>query len=426
MRYKAVIFDKMQYLYKTTGFNDHQLHCVILFNDKIDAGAMKNAVRLLVKAVPILSRTYRNCDGNSYWQDSSCNEWADLFTIADNDEEFNKFTFSAINEETGPQIKVCLLPGTCDSISIVQNHMVSDAAGFKQCIYLLSGIYSSLLKNPAYFPDVIIDGDRSYSEILRQLPLFQRVKILLLNNKDNNKKDGCRFPMSTVPEADTTPFIVTHAVSPVIYNKIRENCKANDATVNDVIAAAYFRVLSKVLDMNGKTLNIPIMVDMRRYLGDKQFKSLTNLSSTAIISLKVSNEETLQQTISKVKAIMNYKKTNNLGMNPLIKLHSVFKLCKNSLGYNLLKKALRNPEICMTNVGILDSKMLVFGDSAIMNAYMCGSIKYRPHFQMSVSTFNDKMTFCVNLYGSNKDREAIAQFLELMDQELLDINNTEL
>jgi NRPS condensation-like uncharacterized protein len=38
---------------------------------------------------------------------------------------------------------------------------------------------------------------------------------------------------------------------------------------------------------------------------------------------------------------------------------------------------------------------------------------------MSASTFEDKMTFCVNLYGSQSDREAILKFFALIEAELI-------
>jgi len=66
MKFNAEIFDKLQYLYEITGFNDHQLHCVIRFENKLDAIALKKSVDILIKTVPILSRKYKNCNGNSY------------------------------------------------------------------------------------------------------------------------------------------------------------------------------------------------------------------------------------------------------------------------------------------------------------------------------------------------------------------------
>ncbi len=72
-------------------------------------------------------------------------------------------------------------------------------------------------------------------------------------------------------------------------------------------------------------------------------------------------------------------------------------------------------------VHTLESEKLVFESSPISNAFICGSIKYRPHFQMAVSSYNNKMTLSVNLYGSQEDRDSIKEFFTLIEEELLNI-----
>jgi NRPS condensation-like uncharacterized protein len=42
----------------------------------------------------------------------------------------------------------------------------------------------------------------------------------------------------------------------------------------------------------------------------------------------------------------------------------------------LVKASLRNPLVCMTNVGVLDSAQMFFGRVRPCDAFMCGSIKY--------------------------------------------------
>lgn len=421
MRFKTEIFDNLQYLFDETGYNDHQLHCVVRFRNKLDAGVLDKAVSLLVKTVPIFSRIYKNRGGNSFWEDVDHMQWKDLFTIVDNEEDFERFTFSKTNEETGPQIKVCLLQSESDSISIIINHMITDGAGIKECTYLLANIYSNLLKNPEYIPDYIINGDRSFKNIISGIPLKDKIKILLLNNKDNNQSSNYEFPMST--EGEISPFILTHEI---YWKGIMESVttKKHNVTVNDVILTAYFRVISSLLNLNGKNLSIPIMIDMRRYLKSKSFNALTNLSSTVIISIVIQPDEDFYQTLTKVSSEMNKKKNNYLGLNTFLKLDLLFKIFKSSFGYKILKKALKNPKICMTNIGVLDSTKLVFEGTSISNAFVCGSIKYRPHFQLAVSSFEDKMTFSVNLYGSQQSRKIIKQFFALMDNELKAISDT--
>ena len=415
MKYRAEIFDEFQYLYETTGYSDHQVRCVISFANKVDAAVMKRAAELLIKTIPILSRTYKNFGGSSYWEDAESSELQDLFTVVDNKNDFDRFSGSKTNEATGPQIKFCLLQADRGSLSIVINHMVSDAAGFKACVYLFSDIYSKLIKDQSYVPDFVIDGGRGFKAVLNNISLVKQIKLLLTGSKDNNQESDCEFSMSE--SEDTVPFIVTHEIAPETYRNIRNYCHSESVTVNDVILTAYFRALSEKLDMKGKELAVPIMIDMRRYLQDKSFLALTNLSSTTIVRVTVSQDEEFGETLFKVSSVMNKKKANNLGLNTFLKLDAGFKIPLLNV-YNILRKSLKNPKICMTNIGILDSSKLIFENSEVMNAAMFGSIKYRPYFQMSVTSFSDKMTLGTGLYGTQQDRANIEGFYDLMDSEL--------
>ncbi len=419
MKYKAETFDYLQYLFNTTGWNDHQLHCVINFESKIDSSVMEKAVEVLIKTIPILSRVYKHNEGNAYWEDSCILHKSEYFYVVENYQDFEAFTFSKTNEEFGPQIKICLLQSKKDSLSIVLNHMVTDGAGIKQCAYLLSDIYSRLLIDSDYKPEHVIDGDRGFNHVLSGLSLSEKIKILILNKTDNNQNNIHKFPMSE--NENISPFILTHEILTERYNQMRDYCKINNVTINDVMLTAYFRVLSKVLNINGQPFGIPIMIDMRRHLTDKNLTALTNLSSTVIINAAVYQEESFSKTLEKINYEMKSKKNNYLGLNTFLKLDFLFKLCKGRLPYKILKHSLNNPNICMTNIGIIDSNKLVFQGAPILNVFVCGSIKYRPHFQMAVSSFKNKMTLSVNLFGSNEDRDTISKFFTLIDDELIKI-----
>ncbi|HWT73196.1 MAG TPA: WS/DGAT domain-containing protein [Mobilitalea sp.] len=215
--------------------------------------------------------------------------------------------------------------------------------------------------------------------------------------------------------------MLTKSLSQSWYLKLRKYCTDNQVTVNDVLLTTYFRVLSDVLDKRGEPLSIPIMIDMRRYLEDKREEALTNLSSTVIISTIVDPGEDFYHTLRKVHAQMENKKERYLGLSTFVKLDSLYKILRR-LSYCVLKNSLKNPTICMTNIGVIDSKKLKFEGTMVENAYACGSIKYRPHFQIAVTSFSDTITVCLNLYGSRENQENFGKFLSLLEKELYQIS----
>ena len=72
----------------------------------------------------------------------------------------------------------------------------------------------------------------------------------------------------------------------------------------------------------------------------------------------------------------------------------------------------------MTNVGILDSTRISFSDLRPRDAYLCGAIKYKPHFQLAMSSYEGELTLSVNLYGSASDRDRILSFFDDIEEEL--------
>jgi NRPS condensation-like uncharacterized protein len=416
MKTKAEIFDKLQYLYKETKFNDHQLHCVIRFDGRVDADVLGRSVMMLLHSIPILSCVYRHNGGNDYWKSKDSSGFEDAFLVANDQTAFEDFTTSRINESTGPQIKVCLYRPGDDSLSVIMNHMVCDAAGFKRSLYLLADIYSHLIDDPGYLPDFKIDGDRSFKMIMKRVPFWRRVKSLLFHNSESNQTGKVVFPMSE--DKNIFPFILTREISPEKFMQIRAFCKKNNVTVNDVFLAAYYRALLKKMKTGERSLHIPIMVDMRRYLTRNDFDALSNLSSTIITYVPVNASESFRETVLKISGEMKKKKSADIGMNGFVKLNLIFKLLNEKTSYKLAKAVLKNPPICMTNVGIIDDEKLLFKNAKIKSSFVCGSIKYRPHFQIALSTFADAVTISSNLYGSREDYDTINRFLSMVEGEL--------
>jgi NRPS condensation-like uncharacterized protein len=74
----------------------------------------------------------------------------------------------------------------------------------------------------------------------------------------------------------------------------------------------------------------------------------------------------------------------------------------------------------MTNVGILDAAQISFGELCPYDAFLCGSIKYKPYFQLAMSSYKDELTLSVNLYGSASDQDRVLSFFDEIDGELPD------
>lgn len=115
---------------------------------------------------------------------------------------------------------------------------------------------------------------------------------------------------------------------------------------------------------------------------------------------------------------MDEKKHNFSGLYGLVLLGILFKLLPYAKAKELFQDKFINPVIFLTNIGIIDNNRLDFDNLTIVDAFITGSVKYQPYFQLALTSFNDSITFSINLYGSVNDREQIENFFRILDDEL--------
>ena len=416
MDYTAEVFDQLQLLFDITGFNDHYLHCVLRFDSGPDAEVLKKAVISSIEAIPILGTRYIDGD-RPHWTSLDPDKFDDAFVITHTQMEFEEFVVSRIDECRGPQVKVYLLGTSPFSVALTMNHMVSDAADFKAYLYFLCKIYSEIMADPAYRPPVIA-GERSMRGVLKRFGLGIKLKSLFSQSKENNYSGDLRFPL--IESGEVRPFILTRKLGQERTAVLKDYCRTKGTTLNDIVLTAYYRCLFRSLALSpGAGIMIPVMVDMRRYLGETgEFKSLTNLSSTVSTRLEYKPDEGFEDTLGRVKAIMDEKKGSDIGLNGFIKLNLVYRIFGNKIANRVMRSSLKNPLICMTNVGSLDSALISFGGLRPRDAFLCGSIKYKPHFQIAMSSYDDELTLSSNLYGNTSDQDRILSFFEEIEAEL--------
>jgi NRPS condensation-like uncharacterized protein len=416
MDYTAEIFDQHQWLFDKKGFNDHQIHGMLEFERPLDAEILKKAVIASIDAIPILGARYVE-GARPRWTSLDPVHFERAFVVAATKAEFEAFEVAKVDEGVGPQIRVCLLNSDRYAVAFKMNHMICDAAGFKQYLEFLASIYSRLTADANYKPPTIA-GDRSLDAAYATFGLAAKLKSLFTQSSDSRWTETHKFPLSG--EGAARPFIAAHKLERAKVDALKSYCRAQGATVNDALLTAMYRVLFRILALKGgDALQIPIMVDMRRCLGGgTDFVSLANLTSMVSTELVYRPDESFEVTQAMVRAVTFAKKSSNIGLNGWVKLKLVYDALGDRIAIKLLRSRLRNPLICMTNVGTLDPARMSFAGARPNDAWLCGSIKYKPYFQLAASTYDGEITLTVGQFGDKRDRERIAAFLGDVAEEL--------
>jgi NRPS condensation-like uncharacterized protein len=416
MNYQAELFDLMQLLYAETGFNDHMLHCEMRMSSRIDEKTLRRATELALASFPILATRFTGRPKAEAWESISGAELERAFATVEDEENFETERTFRIREKEGPQLRVGLLRGERSALAVTINHMITDGAGLKDFMYFLCETYNRLRTEPEYMPP-LVDGYRGIRDVTRGFGTWAKLRALLGRGGGSNRPGGVAFPLTK--EGEARPFIATRTIGREKTSELKAYCAARGATLNDAVLAAYYRALLRSIGASASgRLEVPVMVDMRRYLPSRELTALRNLSSTATTRLGIREDESFEESLLKAKAKMDEFKGRAIGLGGFVKISMLSSLKSKALAEELLRRGLRNPLVCMTNIGELDSKRLRLDGSRVVSAYACGSIKYKPHFQMALSGFEGTITLSSNLYGDEEDKRRVEAFLAEVELEL--------
>jgi len=419
---RTEIFDLIQYLFGEFKYNDHQIHCVIKLEGKVDEKRLRQAALLSMEIVPVLSSRFVPNNHRPYWERIGRPDYERGIAFVETDDpdtEVSRFLTSRTDELTGPQIRTTIVRGRQDDfLCFVVNHMVCDAAGFKQYLYLLNDIYEGLRNNPGYSPTLQNDGSRGLGQIYRQFGLFKRVRVLLLPPVSNKDRLSLAEGAEQYGTGPLKSFVNIFKIPPHRFAGLRQYCTLKEVTINDAVLAAYFRTVFRLLeDKTDITLSIPCTIDLRRYLAGERAAAICNLSSWIRAELTLKTRESFDDTVVNVHREMESRKNHYPGLDGFGLLSLVFKLLPYSRAKGLVRSGIKSPLITMTNLGIIEKDRLTFGGQP-GDAFMTASNKYPPYFQLSFSTYDNAITFSVNLPDTSDNQALATRFWDLFEKEL--------
>lgn len=438
---KAQIWDCVEVFGKK--YNNHHMYCFIDLEGHIDEELLQCAIDRSLEVFPIIKSRYVEDFFRAYWKEErlgirSCK--IKLVRIEEEDQrqeaqrredklqedqrqedaETKSFLLDEIKETSEIQIKFKLIRKSgSDRLCVAFNHMVCDAADFKNYLYTLSKIYTELLINKDYSPGYRYDGNRSgvgvYLKYMKNLSTRRaKQRALFRIQKHTAYKAKMRFH----DMGELYPFISTREISRDRFQVIRQYCDRNKVTINDVFLAAFLRTVNKYLPSQGESLDIPCMVDLRRFLEGEELRALKNLTTTLVVNIGNDIGVTFDETVRKVHQQMEGLLTDFSALDGYLYLLMIFRLLPIRVVRKFIDRNFQSFPIAFSNLGIIDATRLRFGEVTVKNCMMTGSIKQKPCFWFALSSFDKMITLTINLKGSREDQLSVERFLEDLDKEL--------
>lgn len=412
--YRAEAWDILQRLFRVKKFNNRVLHFAAGFSSELDLARLKQSADLLARDFPLVRCGFDDTRGRPFWSDRerAPGGMVRLTEADDPSEAARQFLCrEEIDLAQGPQMKIGVIRGNGrDILCVLVNHMLCDAAGFKELLGRLASLYTALENHGEIVP-VPLAADRSLRQIVRKLPPRNRLRLFFAKGNPNaHGKQAFRF------EGDlSNPFIEVRKIPNVELSRYKDFAGRHGASLNDVFLAALLRVLARTF---GEAPALPCAIDLRRFLPQRRAGGVCNLVTNLCCDIGPETGAAFADTLSKVKKVMDALKTDESCLKSIALLEAVYSACPYRFTENLLEKHFSNAPIAFTNIGVLEKNRLVFGSARMTGAVMTGSVKYSPYFQLAVSTFGGEAYFSVNLYGTQADRRKICAILDSFTEEL--------
>lgn len=391
--------------------NDHYLHAVIHFDGLIDENMLAQAIQATLPVLPLLSCRYVEDGEKAYWEEAGWNGQDMVFVVETDDDvedAIQKNLTIKLNEKIGPQIRIAIVRNNHqDSLAVILNHMICDGGGFKDYLYLLSSCYTRLAEGKPTTETLITDPHaRSIHQVFDAMNAQQldRMKHAELTNYKQSEID--HLPLTG---DENNPFIITHEVEASQFDCIKNHAKNKGATVNDALFAAYVCALSDVVNANPIVLDCP--VNLRAYLPVGSQPGFCNLTSNITCVVPSHVGESYDEALMSVKKVMEVEKESLEPLRVYWDLEEVYQTHTLSEAKKNFPTIYSIPVNGMTNIGIVDEQKLSFAGLAIRDVFISGSIKYAPYFQIAVTTFRKKMTFCTNFHGTKEDYHFLDDFV---------------
>ena len=425
-RYRATLMDC--YTDLIAAFGDLTIRLELEFDEGLDERRLEKAVDLTLDAEPVLGCRFVDDSYRPYFERLETGNRS-AFLLANSAGEYGTFKSTPIDHRAGPQIRVCLWHSPeGDRLLLKVAHQVTDAAGVKDVVAILSGIYRYLSVDPAYRPSPNVREQRSLWRLLRHVRVLAYPRIFLNFAKSMmlmarphtvhalSVPDGPREPLTYV-----TRLIPSDRVS-----ALAEYGRSQNATLNDVFLAASLRSLLNTANWDGRShLRLSTTIDMRRYFPSGHAEAVASYSTSLIHwpDLGIEPGHDFTTTLGKVSRITGYGKTHWIGLEVLIMPWThLFTIAPHRPAKNRFAEFARVgvkrhvQDHLFTNTGPIDADSVDFGIRPSV-AHILPPQTYPPiPFDWGLSGYNGTLTLAAGAYPSQKG--TIERFFDAVLKEL--------
>ncbi len=377
----------------------------------VDAEVFKTVAVCCLETVTILRSQVINHPIAPYWKvsDYEIADFVDIREVRDIEKAREEFFSREIPLKSNVQMNLGVY--YCQGrtyVLFIWNHMCFDGGGFKM-------FWSDFCKNYTDFalhgisPVNFSVGSRKYTEVYRDFDkkTAKKAKMQLANVSHRSK---VRFPFTPVNGKEKV-IIVSRRIPAEDFSRACDFAKSVGATVTDLLLASYIDALGKIAKLKASDgISVACATDLRRHIKDLTRIGYTNHVSFmhCAIDRKGSDlRDTLLLVRDKTKELKN---DEFLGLHGLPLLNFAYKNMFYFQAESIVKLFYNNPQMSVSNVGIIEPSLFPLGHSGPFDAFVAGAAKNKPCAVMTALSIGGALSASMCLRGNEEDREVLEKF----------------
>ena len=416
-RHKAQLYDNIHSVIDF--YNDRMVRGVFEYNISLNTDILTKVINEFLCSSPIMHSSFSRGFFNHRWEEHTVAS-EDIIEIHSTSTPYKDafaFITRVLPMNGNVQIKLGVFSdGKKTALAVITNHMFMDGGDLKYFMKALCKAYNACAKGEE--PGRILkSGSRSYKTVYNDLaPKNKRKARLLYSNP--TPKNTKSFPLADA-ECKDKSFIITRNMSEDKFLLIKEYGKQFGATINDMILTAYFMSLYKLGNFEkNESVTVSGAIDLRRYMKNSELTGLTNHSSYLPYTLDCVEEDFLNTLKKVTKISQKYKADPFTGLYGLPLLNFGYGFFPSWISDKLVKRFYNNPNIAMSNIGILHEDYYTLEGFAPISAFLTGTVKYKPGIMVSLTTYRNKITLSMCCKGNLEDKTKLQTLLMLIEQNL--------
>jgi NRPS condensation-like uncharacterized protein len=418
--FRLTAWDCLQVL--TKRFSDQQVRMVVECDARLDEARLMSAVRAAVAVEPVLGCRVEDRLFRPRWKSIAGLDAGSLLRVvptSDPDTEIARLLAEDLDPWTGPVVRFTLVRGDRDSVVVNLDHTAGDAASVRSLTYLLATLYGRPDRVPAVSDRGAYFARRGFKALR---PLMTRAG----GSRGGSEPAGAAAPAWRFPwregGAEFRKRFLVRRLAPARAGALRAFAAARNAWVNDVLVAAYFRALGRLVGDSAGIPRLTVPVDLRAYLSASQRPRIANYSASFEAELAGGVGGSFEETVRLVRAATAPEKEGRPGLAQAATLSRradwiPFRIIQRRFAAGKVRMALPPPWFIA--LGTLQPDRLSFGPVAARHAYSLQSVgRAGVVFQLSASFFAEAVTLAVCFAGDDANEAIVSRFLDWFEAEL--------